>query len=336
MSGTWSRKLAKIAGYGFLLLVVLAAAGISFTIGWRPFLGPRSRALTDRRFDPTPQRLARGEYLVNNVVGCYACHSPFDRNDPPNMVGPKGSGQLFLDQGKMKVVARNITSDEATGIGRWSDDAIARVIREGVGPDGKTVFPAMPYAEFRYLSDEDLASVVAYLRTTPPIRNQLPESSVPFPVNRLINLAPQPVTQPIVAPDPGNRVQYGEYVLHIAGCADCHTTKSPTGEKVTGMYLAGGTTLEQHASANLTPDPSGISYYDEALFISLFRNGRVGARRIFGDMPWWAYKGMTDDDLKAIFAYLRTIPPVKHRVDNSEPPTLCKICGLKHGGGELN
>ena len=90
------------------------------------------------------------------------------------------------------------------------------------------------------------------------------------------------------------------------------------------------------STANITPDPSGISYYDEVLFIEVMRTGYVKARKLSSIMPFNAFKNLTDDDLKAIFAYLRTLKPVKHRVDNTEPPTYCKLCRQKHGGGNQN
>ena len=89
-------------------------------------------------------------------------------------------------------------------------------------------------------------------------------------------------------------------------------------------------------SANITPDASGISYYDEDLFIQVMRTGKVRARQLSSVMPWKEFGTMTDDDLKDTFAYLRTLTPVHHRVDNSLPPTMCKICQAKHGGGEQN
>jgi hypothetical protein len=106
------------------------------------------------------------------------------------------------------------------------------------------------------------------------------------------------------------------------------------------MDFAGGFILEgpwgKVASANITPDPSGISYYKEALFVQTIRTGYVKARELNQIMPWWHYRNLTDDDLKAMFAYLRTLKPVKHRVDNTEPPTLCKLCGSRHGLGDRN
>ena len=90
------------------------------------------------------------------------------------------------------------------------------------------------------------------------------------------------------------------------------------------------------ASANITPDPSGISYYDEALFMRALREGKVGARQLNAAMPWWFYSRMTDEDLKSVFAFLQTLKPVKHQLDNTEPPTYCRLCKQKHGFGHTN
>ena len=90
------------------------------------------------------------------------------------------------------------------------------------------------------------------------------------------------------------------------------------------------------ASANLTPDPTGIPYYDEALFIKAMRTGTVRARELNKTMPWPVLRNLTDEDLAGMFAYLKTLKPVRHRVDNSEPPTLCPLDGAMHGAGNQN
>ena len=106
-------------------------------------------------------------------------------------------------------------------------------------------------------------------------------------------------------------------------------------------YLVGGNALDEpnHSvivSPNITSDTSGISYYDENLFISAMRTGHVKARALNAVMPWFWYGKLNDEDLKAIFAYLRAQPTVKHVVDNTEPPTFCKLCQEMHGGGDRN
>jgi hypothetical protein len=112
------------------------------------------------------------------------------------------------------------------------------------------------------------------------------------------------------------------------------------GQRMMQFDLAGGFPLRgpwgEVASANITPSPSGIPYYDEGLFVEVMRTGIVKARELKQIMPWWYYRGMTDEDIKAMFAYLRTVPAIQHRVDNSKPPTPCKACGLTHGAGDQN
>src|SRR5262249_32150461 len=156
-----------------LVILVLAGVGITATIGWRPFLGPRARALTSRHFDATPERLKRGKYIAENASGCILCHSPMVMNGKDSIVTPedkKGAGQIFPGTGLPgRIVASNLTPDRETGVGNWTDDELARAIREGVGKDGRALFPLMPYRLFRSMSDEDLASVIVYLRSLAPV-----------------------------------------------------------------------------------------------------------------------------------------------------------------------
>jgi mono/diheme cytochrome c family protein len=118
-------------------------------------------------------------------------------------------------------------------------------------------------------------------------------------------------------------------------CDTCHTLRDEKKQPIVGL-LAGGKVIGGAASANLTPDPSGISYYDEKLFSQVLRTGQVGARKLKPVMSPALFKGLSDEELKDMFAYLRSVPEVKHRVDNTETPTLCRLCRQKHGGGESN
>ncbi len=128
--------------------------------------------------------------------------------------------------------------------------------------------------------------------------------------------------------------------MTIAGCVDCHTPQDADGQPLPGMDFGGGLILDgpwgRVASANITPDSSGISYYDEMLFAQAIRTGYVKARRLNPIMPWQTYRGMTDEDIAGMFAYLRTFKPVRHLVDNTEPATYCRICQHTHGGGAQN
>ena len=197
----------------------------------------------------------------------------------------------------------------------------------------------MPYEGYRHMPDEDLASVIVFLRSLPPVRNPLSKTAIIFPVKYLIRSAPQPVTEPVPSPDISDQLKRGAFLVAMARCEDCHTPVN-RGEPIPGLDLSGGQVFEgpwgRVASANLTPDPSGIPYYDETLFLQAIRTGYVKARALNQIMPWPHYRGMTDDDLKAIFAYLKTIKPVHHIVDNTEPPTMCVLCNAMHGGGDKN
>ena len=334
------RLWPKIIGIVFLVLIVLLCLGITFTIGWRPIIGAKKRALTDRKFEATSARLERGRYLVEGVNGCFGCHTDQDWSKPgaPPVAGREGSGHVWADQDLPWLTAPNITPDKETGAGNWSDDALARAIREGISHDGRTLFPIMPYPRYREMSDEDLASIIVYLRSVPPVRSQLPLTKIPFPLNYLMNNMPQPVTTHL-APDLSTPEKHGAYLVSMAACADCHTPQEK-GQPLPGMDFAGGFLIHEPkgdvVSNNITPAASGIGYYNEATFIQALRQGKVGARPLRASMPWYFFGKMTDDDLKAIYAYLKTVKPVKHQIDNFEPPTFCRLCKQKHGFGATN
>jgi mono/diheme cytochrome c family protein len=334
------RRWPKIVGIVLIVLVVLLCLGVTATIGWRPIIGPRKRALTERKFDVTPARLERGRYLVEGVNGCFGCHTDQDWSKPgaPPFAGREGSGHIWADQDLPWLVAPNITPDKETGAGSWSDDGLARAIREGIGNDGRTLFPLMPYQHYREMSDEDLAAIVVYIRSVPPVRNQLPVTKIPFPLNFLMNNVPQPVTTQM-ASDLSTPQKHGAYLVSMAACTDCHTPQEQ-GQPMPGMEFAGGFLLHEPkgdvVSTNITPSASGIGYYNEATFIQALRQGKVGARPLHASMPWYFFGKMTDDDLKAIYAYLKTVKPVKHQMDNFEPPRFCRLCKQKHGFGATN
>lgn len=337
------KKLTKILLVAVCVVFVLAGVGLPAVFGLRPFIGPKTRPLTNRTFERTPARLERGRYLVTSAqTPCMLCHSPLDTSGGGLKVkdGMMLAGRNWEPDGAPFVTAPNLTPDPETGAGTWTDDMFARAIREGIGHDGRTLFPIMPYEKFRNMSDEDLASIVVYLRSLPPIRNPLPRSAVPFPLNRLINGVPQPVEGPVTA-DLSTPEKRGQYITTLAVCSDCHSTNDANGNYVKGMEFAGGTPLSygDHKtvySANLTPSANGIPYYTEDLFIEAIRTGKVRSRPLDDYMPTRYFRNFTDQDLKDVFAYLKTLKPVDHYVDNSLPPTKCAKCGLTHGGGERN
>jgi mono/diheme cytochrome c family protein len=337
------KKLGKILGWTVLVVVVLAAIGITFTITWRPFIGPRARTTTARTFERTPERLARGKYIAEHISGCMQCHTPHDWTSRVSLSGSGNLGageEIPLKNLPGRIFAPNITPDNETGAGTWTDDQLARAIREGVGHDGRALFNLMPYEKFSEMSDQDLASVVVYLRSLPPVRHDVPKTELIFPVMYLIRNVPQPLRDPVPAPDLSTPLKRGKYMTTMGVCTDCHTPIDDHGQRLPGLDWAGGQIMEgpfgRVATMNLTSDPSGIPYYDEKMFIDAIRMGSVRARILNPIMPFEFYSGMTDQDLAAIFAFVHQLPPVKHRVDNTEPPTYCKICKQTHGGGSQN
>jgi hypothetical protein len=183
------KRLKRLLLIVLSVLVLVVCVGITFTIGWRPILGARSRPVTDRKFAATPARLERGAYLVNAVAACFACHSEPDTTLPglQPKAGREGGGQFAGTNPTLgDIYIPNITPDKETGIGDWTDDEIARAVREGIRRDGRALFPIMQYRNYRHMSDEDIASIVVYLRSIPPIKNALGRLQAPFPVNRLV------------------------------------------------------------------------------------------------------------------------------------------------------
>jgi Cytochrome C oxidase, cbb3-type, subunit III len=337
------KQIGRIIGYILLVLIAVLAVAITKTIGWRPIIGPRHRALTARKFESTPQRLARGEYLTQHVTICIFCHSEHNFKEPgfPIIEGTLLSGTHFDEQGLPgDVYSPNLTPDPETGASRWSDDQLSRAIREGIGHDGRALFPIMPYGQFRSMSDEDVAAIVVYLRTVPPVKRRQPQTKLVFPVNYLIKTAPQPLTEPTPEPDRSTPEKRGAYLVQMATCSDCHSPSDDQGQQITGLDFSGGNLFVgpwgSVASANITPDASGISYYDEKLFIQVMRTGMVEARPLSPLMPTSLFRGMSDGDLSDIFTYLKTLKATHHRVDNSLPPTYCKLCRQKHGAGDQN
>jgi len=300
----------------------------------------------------TPQRLARGKYLVEGLVQCPFCHSEYDFTKRPArpVEGKKGGGNVFtkeemgLPDGNV-IVASNITPDPEYGAGKWNDSDFVRALRQGIGHDGRTLYPMMPYQYFRGMSDEDLASVIVYERSLAPVHVERPKTVMTDDIKKLFQ--PFPPVDHVPEPDRTDRVAYGKYLVNAGHCDGCHTPTDEKGNPLPDMYLAGGAPLDgawgpdpkkiiHVASLNLTPDPSGISYFDEKMFIQVIRTGMVQARPLANIMPWAYFRNLTDDDLGAIFAYLRTVKPVQHRVDNTENAKRCKLCKGKHGYGERN
>lgn len=294
---------------------------------------PRVHPAPSIRAQATPPRLARGRYLFWNVANCANCHSGRDetRFGLPVVPGTVGEGGMLFDSrmgAPGRIFAGNITPDPESGLGAWTDGEILRAVREGVDRAGRPLFPIMPYHDFKILSDEDAFSLIAYLRSLPPIARAIPPRRLRPPGSLLFRLAPDPVSGPIATPDDArDHLGYGRYLTTIAGCGDCHTPRNFLGRLDETRALSGGWEMRgawgRVVAANITPDPEtfvGRATREE--FVGRFRSfasiadaprpAPSGRNTV---MPWLAYSGMSERDLGAIDDYLRTLPPIRNRVE---------------------
>lgn len=318
----------KVTGVALLTVLALAAIGVSYLA----LRKPAQRPAAAMKVEPTPERVARGKYLVHHVTMCFDCHS--ERTYAyglPFKPGREGVGGFVWDQriGFPGVLAAsNITPDPETGLGKWSDGEILRAMREGVDRDGNALFPIMPYGHFKALADDDAQAIIAYLRTLKPQRYEEPAKSLNVPLNFIEKFIPQPVEGPVVAPDRKDRLAYGKYLATIANCFECHTPKDDKGNPLPGMELAGG--WEMHTpqfrvvTTNITPHPSTfVGRATKEEFIGRFRafanftadtapQAPKGKNTL---MPWISFSGMSDEDLGAIYDYLKTVKPNANKVD---------------------
>ena len=285
------RSLFTLAGLLGLLLVALAVIYVG------------SQVRLNRRYEiavqppPIPTDAAsitRGQHLATAVTGCTKCH------------GADLSGHLFADAPPFLLVASNLTRGAGGVGGQYSDADWVRAIRYGVRPNGKSLI-FMPSQHFNKLSNEDLAALIAYIKSVAPVDHEQEPSTLrllgrlllligeyPLPAETADAAAPIPV-----APPAGRTVEYGNYLVGIGACSECH-----------GAKLAGGAPIEPGAppGANLTPG-GNIGQWSEAEFINTLRTGlRPDGTAINAAMPWWVLAQQTDDELGAIYAYLRSLP----------------------------
>lgn len=324
----------KVVGIVVLVIVALAAIGVSYL----SLRKPAQRAANPEKIEATPARVARGNYLVHHVTICFDCHSERTMAYAlPFKPGREGVGGFVWDKQigfPGTVAAANLTPDPDTGLGQWTDGEILRAMREGVDREGNALFPIMPYGHYSSLSDEDAMSIVAYLRTLQPQRYDKPKRALNVPLNFIVKFIPKPLAAPVPQADPNDHHAYGQYLVTVAACGECHTPKDDKGKDLPGMDFAGGYEMHTPAfrviTANITPDPD--TYIGKATkeeFIARFRafanftteTAPPAAKGRNTIMPWIAYSGMSDEDLGAIYDYLKTVKPVAHKV-NSFPDAM--------------
>jgi mono/diheme cytochrome c family protein len=260
--------------------------------------------------------VARGEYIVRTVSVCGSCHAaPGEERDPD---GPLSGGMEFHNWRIGIARASNLTPDAETGLGAWSDAEIVRALRNGQHKDGRVLAPVMPYEWYHVMSDDDAFAVARYLKSQPPVRNHVKQSpNVVFKIGRMLFLRPKPARS-TTAPSRTAVAEYGGYLAqHVSLCADCHTERVGLLQKPDRDRLFAGMDHPPEGfpvkPPNITAEPErGIGKWSEADFVRAMRTGVTpDGETLHPFMPWPKLKRMTDDDLHAMYVYLRALPPVR-------------------------
>ncbi|MBU2506930.1 MAG: cytochrome c [Bacteroidetes bacterium] len=304
--------------YVFGVVVLLIALLLTYVKTMMPSVGEAPNMKVEINND----RIERGKYLANHVMVCMDCHSTRDWNlfSGPPLAGTEGKGGEVFDQTigfPGKYIASNITP---YNLGNWTYGEIFQAITTGVSKDGSALFNIMPHPNYGKLDEDDIKSVIAYLRTLEPIEYNSEKSQSDFPMNFIINTIPQKAELKRVPPK-SDIVNYGKYLVTAATCNDCHT-KQEKG-KFVGEPFAGGFEFKFNDgtvvySTNLTPHPTGIGNWTKEQFVNRFKMyadtsytpGKVAQGQFQTVMPWTMYAKMTTEDLEAIYSYLKTLKPV--------------------------
>lgn len=305
---------------GIIILIIVLGGGV--------FVASRQHLTFDTPYpDVTASSdssvIERGRYIVRDLAGCAACHGdPAQRAALATGADVPLSGGFVFDIPPGQIYSRNLTSDGETGLGNVPDSAIARALRYGVGYDGRAL---LPFMEMQGLSDDDLVAVVAYLRSQPPVRNLVPSHRFRLlgKVLRATVLAQPvgPATTPLARAPRGASLETGRYLVEsVALCGACHTERSQMTGAFTGPRFGGTTGLTESddpehswSPPNITSDPETgrLGAMTEDQFVARFRQGRVLPG---SPMPWQGFARLAEEDLRAIYRYLKSVPPVKNDV----------------------
>jgi len=299
---------------GLLTVILLVVAGFAIYVASRQNLhyehaSPAITASTDSAV------IARGHYIVRMAGPCAGCHGDMKQIEALRAGAEVPlSGGLTIDIPPGKFHIPNITSDMETGIGRIPDSLIARALRFGVKHDGR---PLLPFMEFQGLSDEDLTAVISYLRTQAPVVHPIPAHE-PNLLGRMVlatvlSKPVGPVTPPPAVSPRGATVENGRYLVeNVSLCGSCHTQRDPASGVFTGHRFAGSTGMVDDFTPTRTWSPPNITtggklgQLTEDQFVARIHSGRV----IPGSpMPWQNFMRMNDEDLRAIYKFITSMPP---------------------------
>jgi mono/diheme cytochrome c family protein len=323
------RKILK--GVGALLALVLVLGG--GYVAYASATAAKRMSFPDAAY-PTisvskdPAIIERGRYLARGPAHCTACHSETDREHPEKITpeSPLAGGLEFALGPIGTFYAANLTSDPETGVGKLSDAQVARAVRSGITHDG--TLSIMMRLGASQPSDEDLGAIISYLRTLPPVKHAIPAGGLGImgkAMLPMLSIGPRAVAGPTgVQAGPEPTLERGAYLVeHVALCAGCHTTYDMKTFEPNGPKAGGGSIDDSHGAdrgmefqpPNLTSDPAGYTgRASEEAFIQRVRAGRAITSSI---MPWENFKTMEENDLKSIYRYLKSLPPVHNTLGPS-------------------
>jgi mono/diheme cytochrome c family protein len=254
----------------------------------------------------------RGKYLVETVMTCHNCHTPMGPNGP--QFNKAFSGGLRFNEPPFDVTAPNITPDRATGIGSWSDADLKKALREGIKPDGVQMAEVMPTSFYKILTPADLDGIVAYLRSIPAVSNKVRDPVYKMKIPHQVFPGAE---KPMPEADMSDKVKRGFYLVTIGHCLECHTPFGPPGTGVDFGHSLGKGGREfpgpwgKSVSRNITSSKaSGLGDWSDAEIKRAITHGvRKDGTKLKPPMGFPYYAKMTDGDVDAVVAYLRTLPP---------------------------
>jgi mono/diheme cytochrome c family protein len=298
---------------GLVALIVLVVGGVAAYVSTAPEPVYPVRQVS-LKVEPTAARVAEGRRIASMI--CAGCHG-----DPAT---GRLSGRRMTDVPAIfgEIRTANITQDERFGIGGWTDGEIAYLLRTGIRPDGRFA-PVM--LQFPDLSDEDIYSIIAFLRSDDPMVKATPvraPRSRPSLVGKtLVRFAMKPQPYPeraVSAPDRSDKVAFGRYLTRKFDCIGCHTESLSGGEKL--LDAAG----QPVYSANLTPHETGLLAWNEREFSRAVREGRTRSGRVL-HAPMPVFRALEDDEVAALYAYLRTVPAVERVRPVPDGPAVISV-----------
>jgi len=263
--------------------------------------------------------VARGAYVAK-AAGCVSCHTDFEAGRAPY------AGGRAIKTPFGTFYSPNITPDEETGIGAWSDEDFVRAMRDGVSPSGQHYFPVFPYPAYTRLTEIDILDLKAFLFSVEPVAFRVPDHEVRFPFNlrfgqffwKQLYFERGPETDD---PDRSATWNRGRYLVRAAAhCGECHTPRSVLGGLNEDLYLAGTPDgPEGERAPNITPDvATGIGSWTRSDIVNLLQTGfKPDFDNVQGTMDeaiQHGLKDLTPDDLEAIAVYLKAIPAISNRV----------------------